>query len=59
MDITQIYQAISAVSERVNDLNKRLDDYIQALNQNNRADIDYVAMMADVEIPDKKEGNLE
>ena len=59
MDITQIYQAISAVSERVNDLNKRLDDYIQALNQNNRADIDYVAMMTDVEIPDKKEGNLE
>ena len=59
MDITQIYQAISAVSERVNDLNKRLDDYIQALNQNNQADIDYVAMMTDVEIPDKKEGNLE
>lgn len=59
MDITQIYQAISAVSERVNDLNKRLDNYIQALNQNNRADIDYIAMMTDVEIPDKKEGNLE
>ena len=56
--LTQIYQAINAVSQRVNDLSKRLEDYVKLNHGNNVANIDYLAMMSDIELPsdeDKRE----
>lgn len=42
--------AINEVSKKVNDVQKRLDTFFQALHSANKADIDYLAMMSDVEL---------
>lgn len=42
--------AINEVSKKVNDVHKRLDTFFQALHSANKADIDYLAMMSDVEL---------
>lgn len=42
--------AINEVSKKVNDVHKRLDNFFQALHSANKADIDYLAMMSDVEL---------
>lgn len=52
MDLTQIMQAINAVSQKVNDLGRRLDDYINSQTGQNAANIDFIAMMTDVDIPE-------
>ena len=39
MDITQIYQAIAAVSEKVNDISRRLDDCYKMITDNNTENI--------------------
>jgi len=54
---TQIYQAIGAVSEKVNDLSARLDSFIRAWNEAQQSDIDYIAMETgvDLDIDDDQE----
>ena len=39
MDTTQIYQAIAAVSEKVNDISRRLDDCYKMITDNNTENI--------------------
>ena len=55
MELQRIYQAIGAVSQKVNDLSATLNQYIDALNKTTQANIDYVAMMTDVELPTAQE----
>jgi len=52
---TQIYQAINAISQRVNEVNARLDQVMRVLSETNAANIDYIAMMSDINIPSEKE----
>lgn len=47
---TQIYQAIGAVSAKVNDLSARLDSFIHAWNERQQSDIDYIAMEMDIDL---------
>lgn len=55
LEITQIYQAINAVSERVNDINKRLNDLINMVNNQKQSDIDFIAMETGVELDQEDE----
>ena len=48
---TQIYQAINAISQRVNEVNARLDQVMRVLSETNAANIDYLAMMTEIDIP--------
>lgn len=58
MDTVQILQAINAVSKQVNDLGRRLDDCFNALHETNAGNIDYLAMMSDIDIP-SEDGTIE
>jgi len=57
MDTTKIYQAISAVSEKVNDISYRLDQLIQIVNLQKQSDIDYIAMETGVDLDQENENN--
>lgn len=48
---TQIFQAINAVSKRVEEVNGRLDQVFRMLHDDNVANIDYLAMMTDTDLP--------
>lgn len=48
---TQIFQAINAVSKRVEEVNGRLDQVFRMLHDDNAANIDYLAMMTDTDFP--------
>ncbi len=52
---TQILQAIAAVSKRVEEINGRLDSVFTILHNNNVANIDYLAMMTDNDLPSEEE----
>ena len=43
-------RAINEVSKKVNDVQRRMDDFFSALHKANKADIDFLAMMGDVEL---------
>lgn len=51
---TQIMQAINAVSQKVNDLSKRLDDCYKMITDNNTANIDYIAMIEDIDLDNEE-----
>ena len=51
MTTTQILQTINALSQRVEEINKKLDDVFRALHSDNAANIDYLAMMTDNDLP--------
>lgn len=42
--------AINEVSKKVNDVQKRMDDFFTALHKANKADIDFLAMVGDVDL---------
>lgn len=44
-------KAIADLSKRMNELQRTLETYVDMKNASNKSDIDYVAMMADVELP--------
>ena len=54
-ETTQIYQAINAVSEKMNDVSKRLDNLINMLNNQRASDIDYIAMEMDIDLDQNDE----
>ena len=43
-------RAINEVSKKVNDVQRRMDDFFSALHKANKADIDFLAMMGEVEL---------
>lgn len=46
-------KAINNLSNKVNEVSERLNNLINLLTEKNKADIDYLAMMTDVDIPEK------
>lgn len=54
----EILQAIAAVSQKVNDLAERIDTGLRCAHEDNAANIDYIAMMSDVELPEKEGGAI-
>ena len=58
-ETTRIYQAIAAVSRRVNDLAERLDMYINMLYERNASNIDYLSMMSDIDLTLEEIGLIE
>ena len=58
-EITQIYQAINAVSERVNTLASQVNDLAISLNNMRAADIDYIAMETGIDLDQEEEINNE
>lgn len=51
-------RAINEVSKKVNDVQRRMDDFFSALHKVNKADIDFLAMMGDVELDTDPEGGM-
>lgn len=49
--IEQIYQSIAETHERINEVNKRLDDAFRLMHDENAANIDYLAMMTETSLP--------
>ena len=45
-------KAIADCNKRINEVERKLDAYFNALHEKNAADIAYVAMMTDVDIED-------
>lgn len=52
-------RALGRLSEQMNEMGRRIDAMYSELHKNNQANIDYVAMMADVEIPSETTEVLE
>ncbi len=59
MNTTQIYQAIAAVDGKVNDLSRKLDGFIKMLNGKTQSDVEFVAMMTDVDLDQDTAFNAE
>jgi len=55
-EITRLYQTINAVSQKVNDINKKLDAYINDVHNQSTANIDYLSAMTGIDIPTEDEG---
>ena len=55
----EILKAINDVSKKVNDMAQQLDNFFNELHEQNKAAIDYISMMADIEIPTEEEQNYE
>lgn len=53
----EIAKALGNMSNKINDLGKRLDDMMVLLNEQRAADIDYIAMETGVEM--EQEGGKE
>mgnify|MGYP003398638102 CR=1 FL=1 len=53
----QIFQAIAAVSEKVNDMSGKLDEAFRLLHDENAANISYLAMMTENDLPTMEEGS--
>lgn len=51
----QIFQAIAAVSEKVNDISARLDEAFNSLHDKDAANISYLAMMTENDLPTEEE----
>lgn len=56
---TQIMQAINAVSKRLEEVNGRLDEVFRMLHNDNAANIDYLAMMTDNDLPSEEDTKME
>ena len=54
-EITQLYQAINSLSQRLNDINKKLDNLINIVHNQSTSSIDYLSMMTDIDIPSEEE----
>ena len=53
--IIQAFQAINQLSNRLNDLTKIIEQYINTAHNDSVANIDYLALMTDVELPSNKD----
>lgn len=53
----QIYKELAVIKDRLNDVEKRISNYFDDKHEQNKADIDYVAIMTDVDIPSKEVTN--
>lgn len=42
--------AINEVSKKINDVQKRMDDFFSSLHKANKSDIEFLAMMGDVDL---------
>lgn len=50
-ELTKLYQTINAVSQKVNDVNTKLDKYIELVHSQSTANIDYLSAMSGINIP--------
>lgn len=50
MSRAEIIKELSTLSQRINDLNKRLSDFTDMRNVQRASDIDYIAMETGVEL---------
>lgn len=50
-----VTKAIADLSKRMNELQRTLETYVNMKNASNKSDIDYIAMMSDIELPAKLE----
>lgn len=55
MTSSETMKEIKIVKDRINAVERKLDNYFNELHEGNAANIDYIAMMADVELPEKEE----
>lgn len=55
IDINEIYRAIGGISEKVNNLNSKLDRLMQLYNNQRMADIDYIAMETNIDLDQSDE----
>ena len=56
-----LYEELADVKNQVNELTQKMDAFFNAKHEDNKANIDYIAMMTDVDIPteDKEDGDLD
>lgn len=55
MTQTQMLQSINAISLKLNDVTAKLNEVIKMLHDENAANIDYVAMMTNVDLSSEDE----
>lgn len=48
--IIQAFKAINQLSNKINELNQRLEFYINTAHNDSTANIDYIALMSDIEL---------
>lgn len=48
----EIAKELKIIKDRINEIERKLDSYFGMKHEENAANIDYVAMMADVELPE-------
>lgn len=51
----EVAMALGRMSEKINDVAKRVDDMMQMLNTQREADIDFIAMETDVDLDQEDE----
>lgn len=52
---TDVAKALGNIYKQMNELGQRIDNLYSQLHKDNAANIDYIAMMADVDIPQKED----
>lgn len=50
--------AINNVNKRLNEISQQLDAYFNQKHEENKANIDYLSMMANIDIPIEDEGGI-
>ena len=45
-------KAINDLSKKINEMSEKIDAYFNSKHEDNKATIDYIAMMTDTELPD-------
>lgn len=58
MSRQEVYKELATLSERIFELSKQLSDFTDMLNEQRKSDIDYIAMMTDVDM-DQDQGEDE
>ena len=55
--LQDLWKELTATKRRLNDLVERVSQYFDAAHDKSQADIEYLAMMSDVDIDDEVGGN--
>lgn len=52
-------KAIADTNKRMNEVERKLDNFFSMLHEKDAADIGYIAMMTDVELDDEEDGDTD
>lgn len=49
-----VMRELKVIKDRINEVERKLDNYFGNLHEDNAANIDYIAMMEDIDLPSEE-----